>query len=222
MLLDFFDRRDDGTFVDVGANEPVAGSTSWPLEQAGWGGVLVEPIPLLADKLRKERTGQVFNCACSREEDAGQSHTFYVHPVIPGWSTFNKEASPWLEDEFEEIEVAVRTLDSILEEAGVKEGFEILAMDVEFHEVKVLEGLDLQRWKPQVIFVEDHAHDHNLLRYLTSHGYKFLNRTSLNSWFVPEDSPHSPSAAARYSFLRKYYLSLPFRSLKHWIKGLRN
>src|SRR5262249_22453319 len=45
----FFRGTDHGFFVDVGAYEPVDQSQSWPLEQRGWRGVLVEPRPDLAD-----------------------------------------------------------------------------------------------------------------------------------------------------------------------------
>ncbi|MEX2579453.1 MAG: FkbM family methyltransferase [Verrucomicrobiales bacterium] len=220
LLHSFFGHSEDGVYVDVGANEPFEGSTSWPLEQAGWSGVLVEPIPRLADALRESRQGRVFNCACSNRDRAGTTQTLHVHSGNPGWSSFHKERSPWLGENAEEIEVEVRTLDDILEEAKVPEGFELLAMDVEFHEVEVLEGFDLERWKPQLVFVEDHAYDHTLLRHLVARGYKFVRRTSLNSWFVPEESEETPSTLERYAFFRKYYLGLPARRLKRKLRGI--
>jgi FkbM family methyltransferase len=220
LLRGFFDHRTDGIYVDVGANDPFLGSTSWLVEETGWSGVLVEPIPALAERLRRERKGRVFNCACSGRQDAGKRLQFWIHPGNPGWSTFHRDASPWFKDEAVEIEVEVRTLDSILEEAGVREGFELLAMDVEFHEIEVLEGLDLARWRPQLIFVEDHVHDHRLLRYLTEKGYRCHRRTGLNSWFIPVASPRPSSLWMKWGVFRKYYLGLPFRRIKRWYKGL--
>ncbi len=41
-----------GFFVDVGANDPKDISQSWHLEQMGWNGILIEPQPDLARKLR--------------------------------------------------------------------------------------------------------------------------------------------------------------------------
>jgi len=220
LLRDFFENRADGVYVDVGANDPFLGSTSWIVEETGWSGVLVEPIPALAERLRRERAGRVFNCACSRREDEGKRLRFWIHPENPGWSTFHRETSPWFKDEALEIEVEVRTLDSILEEAGVREGFELLAMDVEFHEIDVLEGLDLARWRPQLVFVEDHVHDHRLLRYLNGKGYRCLRRTGLNSWFIPRDSPRQATLWMKWGVFRKYHLGLPFRRIKLFYKGL--
>ncbi len=220
LLRGFFDNRCDGVYVDVGANDPFLGSTSWIVERTGWSGVLVEPIPALAERLRQERSGRVFNCACSRREDEGKRLKFWIHPQNPGWSTFHREASPWFQDEAVEIDVAVRTLDSILEEADIAEGFELLAMDVEFHEVDVLEGLDLARWQPQLLFVEDHVHDHRLLRHLAARGYRCYRRTGLNSWFIPANSTRKASLWMKWGVFRKYYLALPFRRIKLWYKGL--
>ena len=221
LLHAFFGDSPHGIFVDVGANDPFQGSTSWPLEQVGWSGILIEPIPHLAKRLTESRTSRVFNCACSSRENASKTKTLHVHSVNPGWSSFHKDESPWLGDDFQEIQVDVRTLDEVLEEAEIPAGFDLLAMDVEFHEVSVLEGLDLARWKPRLIFVEDHAYDHNLLRYLRSHDYKFFKRSCMNSWFVPSDSPLTPSFSDRWAFFRKYYLGFPFRRLKRRLAPLR-
>lgn len=43
LVWEFFGRKRDGFFVEVGANGPFAGSQTWLLEQNGWRGVLVEP-----------------------------------------------------------------------------------------------------------------------------------------------------------------------------------
>jgi hypothetical protein len=44
-----------GYFVEVGANDPRERLPTWRLEQAGWTGVLIEPQPDLAAKLRASR-----------------------------------------------------------------------------------------------------------------------------------------------------------------------
>jgi hypothetical protein len=67
-----------GFFVEVGANDPYARSQTWHLEQSGWTGVLVEPQPDLADKLRAMRTAMVFAVACSSPEEAGRTLPLHV------------------------------------------------------------------------------------------------------------------------------------------------
>ena len=54
-----------GYFVEVGANEPCSLSQTWHLAQLGWVGMLIEPIPVLCDELRKQRPESVvLEAAC--------------------------------------------------------------------------------------------------------------------------------------------------------------
>ena len=56
----FFGNSDKGFFAEVGIR---AGSPIWPLERAGWNGVLVEPLPDIAAFLVTARTAKVFATA---------------------------------------------------------------------------------------------------------------------------------------------------------------
>ena len=47
------------------------------------------------------------------------------------------------------INVSIRTLDSILVEAGSPTEFDFLPIDVEGHEIEVLRGFDIARWRPR-------------------------------------------------------------------------
>jgi hypothetical protein len=64
---------DKGFFVEVGAFDPVDFSQTWMLEQRGWDGLLVEPIPAQADKLRRTRCARVFEVACGSPEQNGRT-----------------------------------------------------------------------------------------------------------------------------------------------------
>jgi hypothetical protein len=52
----FFGNSDKGFFAEVGIR---AGSPTWPLERAGWNGVLVERLPDVAAFLVTARTAKV-------------------------------------------------------------------------------------------------------------------------------------------------------------------
>ena len=73
---EFFHGARDGFFVDVGANEPTDGSQTWHLEKLGWRGVVIEPQPRLAQKLKEQRRAAVFACACSSPQNAGKMLPF--------------------------------------------------------------------------------------------------------------------------------------------------
>ena len=60
IVRDFFGDQRNGVFVEVGANHPKKDSQSFHLEEAGWQGILVEPLPELASELRRVRRARVF------------------------------------------------------------------------------------------------------------------------------------------------------------------
>ena len=55
LVWDFLGQKTAGVFVDVGASHPTILSQTWFLEQQGWSGVLVEPIPEMFKLLCEKR-----------------------------------------------------------------------------------------------------------------------------------------------------------------------
>jgi FkbM family methyltransferase len=213
----FFGNR-KGYFVEVGANEPRARSQTWHLEQAGWIGILIEPQPELAAQLRAERSAKVFAVACSSPGNAGK--TLPLHVAGPLSSLDRARMAPGASPEAV-IDVPIRTLDSVLEEAGAPAGFAFLSIDVEGHELDVLHGFDIARWRPRLILLEDHVPNLSRHRYLTEAGYRIIRRYGNNGWYVPRDSSDRARFADRWEILRKYYLALPFRWLRNISRRLR-
>jgi FkbM family methyltransferase len=202
-FLEFFAPRTPGFFVEVGANHPWWGSQTWHLEQRGWRGILVEPLPDHAGRLRETRTAAVFAVACSSPE--------YADDALSGLD--REKLAPWAKPK--QIEVPVRSLDSILEEAGAPQPLDFLSVDVEGHEVDVLRGFDFARWAPRLILLEDHVANLNRHRFMTSNGYRLVRRTELNGWYVPESSPIRFGLREDFGLLNKYYLGLPIRKMRH-------
>ncbi len=208
---EFFFDTPNGFFVDVGANDPIEGSQTWHLEQKGWRGVLVEPQPKLAQKLKEQRRALVFACACSSPQNAGKTLPFQLAGIQSSLN-LNFFVAGMRKEKI--IEVPVRTLDDILIEAKAPVPIDLLSIDVESHEIDVLSGFAFERWRPRLIFIEDNVFNLQLHRVLQSHGYKWVRRTGLNAWYVPFGSPLSVSLFGRWQFFRKYYLGIPFRNLR--------
>jgi FkbM family methyltransferase len=212
----FGDRK--GFFVEVGANDPHARSQTWHLEQAGWTGLLIEPQPDLADQLRAKRSAKVFAVACSSPDNAGR--TLPLHVAGPLSSLDRTRMAPGARPQAV-IDVPIRTLDSVLEEAGAPERFDFLSIDVEGHEIEVLRGFDIARWQPRLILLEDHVADLSKHRFLAASGYRIVRRFENNGWYVPRDSAVRCRLSDRWEILRKYYLALPFRLLRNLSRRLR-
>jgi len=214
----FFAHARKGFFVEVGANHPTFASQTWHLEQLGWRGILIEPQPDLADNLRQRRAAQVFAVACSSPVNAGQRMQFHV--AGPMSSLERDRMAPGAELQ-RVIEVPVRTLDDILSEAQAPVPLDLLSLDVEGHELKVLEGFTFARWRPRLVLLEDHVGDLSKHRYLNGAGYKLIRRVENNGWYVPSDATVEVTPWQRWEIVRKYYLALPFRLLRNASRRLR-
>src|SRR5262245_16709952 len=199
--------RAPGFFVEVGANDRVVGSQTWHLEQRGWRGVLIEPQPDLAERLRLGRRASVCEIACTSPENAGRSMTLHVNGPL---SSLNRELAAIGVKPLRTIDVPTRTLDRALEESRAPAPIDFLSIDVEGHTVEVLDGADLTRWRPRLVLIEDHVTDLRVHRHMVAMGYQWFRRTGLNSWYAPE--AQFISLFGRCQFVRKYYLGMPFRN----------
>jgi FkbM family methyltransferase len=213
LLHEFF-KGSTGYFVEVGANNPVIDSKTWSLEQIGWIGLLIEPQPELAERLRSLRRSDVGCFACGAVPHHGKTMPLYVAGVRGIHSSLNQSHYVAGSHLTRTIQVPIRTLESALREYNAPCPIDFLAIDTEGFDLDVLEGIDLCSWRPQLILIEDIARDLSTHRYLKKRGYRWVRRTGLNSWYVTSDNPVEISLFGRWQFVRKYYLSKPFRVLR--------
>ncbi len=153
LVWEFFDRKHEGVFVEVGANDPHNGSQTWLLEQNGWTGMLVEPQAALCDKLRRERKNSaVFQVACSGPDKEGEASLHIA--AHDGISTLEPQADSHGIQFVGTERVKITTLDKVLSMAGtVKVDF--LSLDVEGYEIEVMRGFDFKKYQPSLILIED-------------------------------------------------------------------
>jgi len=208
-LISEFLGASPGWFVEVGANDPVLLSQTYHLERRGWRGILVEPLRECAERLRSARRAQVFEVAAGAPEDEGREL-----PLLVAGALSTLKASIVEDVRPSEIrQVRVRTLDSLLAEAGV-DRVDFLSVDVEGAELAVLRGFSFARYRPRLILLEDDVQDLSKHSYLEAHGYKLVRRTALNNWYVPKDTPFPISPFGRWQLIRKLYLGTWWRRRK--------
>ena len=220
LVWNFFGPKRDGVFVEVGANDPVAGSQTWLLEQKGWRGVLIEPQAAHCEKLRQQRkNSQVFQVACSAPENEGEMDLFVAEQ--DGASTLRRQRDTHGTNFIGTERVRVTTLDKMLAAAGVGK-IDFLSLDVEGHEIEVMRGFDFAKHRPALVLIEDGVRDLSKHRFLKARGYKLVKRTSLNNWYVPRGTDfRMTSLSEKLELLRKMYLALPFRKGRLYLRRRR-
>lgn len=216
LIRDYFDNKENGFFVEVGANDPTNhGSQSWHLEtKLDWHGVLIEPVPEMAAKCRASRPNSIiFECACIDSDHVNKLTLFIPQSSNNKENLYSKSAIGKNIDDgnyslHKEISVQARTLNSILQEADVS-NVDLLSIDVEGAELEVLLGLNLNRYQPSLILLED---KHLYLikhKYLKKNGYHLVKRTRQNCWYVPKNAKRPPqSVAEKIRLFKRMYISI--------------
>jgi hypothetical protein len=121
------------------------------------------------------------------ETDDIESTTFhsFSHIADTGMN-FESMASNWKEayeySNKKTIKINVRTLDSILDELKINQ-IDILSIDVEGAELKVLSGLNLSEIKPKIIVLENLADAFDFHSVLDEYGYKMVEKINQDEIF---------------------------------------
>jgi len=195
-LREYFPDYDyKGVFFDVGAFEPITISNSYHFERNGWTCYCFEAntdgIPLL-----KEHRANVFNYAISNEDK--DSVTFNVvlvpRPGFPNWTASYsaieidedyKRIFGWSPTALTQITVPQRTLNTIIEtEIPDLKKIDIMSIDIEGGELNCLYGLDIEKYAPSVLVIENATNDVKIKDYLGSFGYELDKHISYNQYYV--------------------------------------
>jgi FkbM family methyltransferase len=219
-IRDFFQNATIGFFVEVGANEPTEPeSQTWHLEQMGWRGILIEPIPDLANKARLTRpNAKVWQVACTSSAEEG-SVEFLIpianQQLVTGHASLRANIDEHNYTNFEKIKVQTTTLSNILANENV-DYFDFLSIDVEGAELEVLLGLDLKKYRPKLILLEDKHLYLSKHRHLKKNGYKIAQRLNRNSWYIPTElkSP-STSFKSKLKLWKRMFISIWFKKIQY-------
>ncbi len=220
----YFKDRRGGTCVEVGANEPVAPtSQSLHLEQLlGWSCLLVEPIPDLAAKARELRpSATICECACTGPDRTGEVELFIPvlpHGEVPGHASLQRNPDDFHYAEHRTIRVRADTLTHLLEEHGI-ERIDLLSLDVEGAELEVLQGLDFERWRPELILMEDKCVFLSKHLFLKRKGYVLVRKLHGNSWYVPRGAPRPAwPLKERLHLFNRMYLGIWPRKVRYALR----
>jgi hypothetical protein len=208
ILWQVFRQRPVGYFIEVGAYDGVTLSNTFFLEQMGWCGLLVEPIPVLAQRAAAARPrSRVIAAAASRPEKKGTAKFTVTQnvPVLSFLEADQDHVDRCIREgaQLVEIEVPVTTLDDILMQERrnpapfgspwiPRKGWQIdlVSIDTEGCELDVLEGFNLERYTPRILLIEnDRASGSDIEPYLEKHGYRKFHRQKINDFYVRTDEP---------------------------------
>lgn len=181
-----------GYAVDVGANNGIAGSNSKHFEDRGWLVMCVEPNPRLEEEGRKARKLWQ-SAACGNQSFDQVEFTCVGDYPYSAYSGFKvAEGEKWMPPTNPERQrllslktkysVPMTTLNQILQGSGFPR-LDFLTVDVEGNELEVMQGIDLERWRPAWICSESWNQTPPDAEYLKTRGYKLVHRLQVDNLY---------------------------------------
>ena len=195
-IRDYFpDPEYKGVFFDVGAFEPITINNSYHFERNGWDCYCFEAntgsIPLL-----KQHRKNVFNYAISNRDKESVTFDVVLSHHTPNWTasfsaiTVNekyKQIFGFDNVSVSQITIPQKTLNTLIAtEIPELKMIDVMSLDIEGGELDCLYGLDLNKYVPSLMVIENVDNNPQIGEYLSRFGYVLDNQIVYNQYYTSE------------------------------------
>jgi len=145
------------TYLEIGTNQPKICNNTYGLYKKGCKGVCVEPDIEMVKVIKRDRPKDtILNIGIGTTDR--ESADFYLFPgLMNGWSTFSKEEADIRKNDtgisYHTLAVPLKNINTI-----IKDYFDsypnLISLDVEGLDLEILQSIDFEKFKPEVICVE--------------------------------------------------------------------
>ena len=163
FILSFFDKEYKGKFLDIGCFDPTRHNNTYQMYKNGWHGINIDLNPLTIDLFNFARKKDInINAAISDNEE---NKTLYFLDELNTQNTLESNHLSFLknhhnikEEEISKQKIRTRRLDKILDSYNFND-IDFMNIDVEGHELNILNSIDFFKYKIKFICIE--IIDHN-------------------------------------------------------------
>ena len=195
---DFFKKKNDGVFIDIGCHHPFLNNNTYRLYKRGWVGINIDldfnTIDLFNFFRKKDLNIQA---AVSDKEEERNLFFFHNRSAV---NTLSIESG----SNAKEIKkINTKSLNSIIENSIFKnKKINLISIDVEGFEMNVLNGFDINKYKPDLVILEfidvkikeyyfqniNNVLNSNIYRFMDKNDYKLINWVHDDLVFTPKSN----------------------------------
>jgi FkbM family methyltransferase len=176
-VLNYFKDKKDGFYVDVGCYHPIHRNNTYLLHKKNWSGINIDTSQFSIDLFNHMRPKDLnYNYAISNRNEIIK--LFYQKELSQLSTTERDQAETVFQGNIKEKEIQAFTLDEILNRDKYKNTkIDFLDIDVEGADLKVLEGLSFDKFKPELVCIEIHTKEikqSDIYKFLINKSYELL------------------------------------------------
>jgi FkbM family methyltransferase len=153
LIVDYIFKKENGIYIDVGCNHPVYNNNTYLLNKKGWQGINIDIDEKSIELFNLFRKRDVnLNLAVSSKQTELEYINFHEKSPINMIRTAQNQ-NLYSSEKVKKIKSD--TLDSIIENSPYKDKkIDFISIDVEGHELEVIKGLNIKKYKPSIIVIE--------------------------------------------------------------------
>lgn len=221
FIVDLFNNKKGGTFIDVGAFDGVTFSNSYFLEKNNeWKGICIEPNPVVFENLKINRKCVCINCCIGGQ--IGVSEFLAVSgsgKMLSGLlNTLDEKHLLRIDKEIEKghatksvLNLQVMPLKDILKEHNITY-VDYCNIDVEGGELSVLKSIDFSKVTIKVFTIENNYNDNSVSHFLKTYKYRLIGKVGADEVYELKSKRYS-----NMIFLKIKKIKNVLSSLKHKI-----
>ena len=203
LIIEYlFKDKNNGFYVDAGCQHPISNNNTYLLFKKGWTGINVDLDKKNIDLFKISRPFDL-NLNYALSNVIGETELYYYHDSSP-INTLSYKVSNYQNAKIKEIRrIKTTTLNNIFSNIKLTKKIDYMSIDVEGYENLVLQGFDINKYKPSVISIEyldlkmkklklknNDIHqllNSNLYKHFINNNYYFINWLHGDLVFVHKD-----------------------------------
>ena len=187
LLLDLLlGQKQQGFYLDVGANDPSFNSNTKRFYDRGWHGINIEPNFIAFNNIKNVRHRDVnLNLAISDHEG---ELVFYYLGNDSTLSTLDRKTAEkmalMLNLDIISQEVKTNSLANILDEQPAINQIDFMSVDAEGHDLAVLKSNNWHKYRPDIVMIESNNEFSAIRPFMDSNDYLHIFSNYYNAIFV--------------------------------------
>jgi FkbM family methyltransferase len=193
FIDEFFNEKENGVFLDIGAHDGITISNTYYLEnERGWTGICIEPQETEFKKLSENRKSINVNCAVSNY--TGEVDFTFIEGyanMLSGISDdYNSTHKDRINGEVNHyggsisyIKVPVKPVQDILDEHKLYD-IDFCSIDTEGSEYNIIQSIDFNKTNIKVFIIENNYKETIIQEFLETKGYYLHSKLEWDDIFV--------------------------------------